>query len=212
MKTDDLIRAIAGDAAAPRPALGIRIAVALVVGGVIAAAWFALDLGIRPDILAALQSWRFQLKLAVMLVASGCALWACIGLVQPGATLREVGPVLAAAPLLLAAGMLLELAVTAPVEWGAHAVGRYWRICLVSIPVLSAAPLVALLVALRAGAPHSPSAAGAMAGGLAAALAATLYATHCPDDSPLFVALWYALAMLPAVIAGALAGRLALRW
>jgi hypothetical protein len=212
MKTDDLIRVIAGDVAAPRPTLGIRIAVALAAGGTIAAVWFAMGLGIRADILTALQSWRFLLKLAVVLVAFGCALWASIRLADPETTLREVAPVLAVAPLLLAAGSLLELAMVPPAEWGARAAGRYWLTCLVSIPVLSIAPLVALLIALRAGAPGSPSAAGAVAGGLAAALAAVLYATHCPDDSPLFVAVWYVLAMMPAPIAGWLVGRSALRW
>ena len=212
MRTEDLIKAIAGDAAAPRPALGVRVAVALAAGGVIAAVWFAIDLGMRPDILTALQTWRFLLKLAVMLVAFGCALWACMRLAEPGTTLVEVAPALAAAPLLLVVGSLLELASVPPADWTAHAVGSYWRICLVSIPLLSIAPLVALLIALRAGAPRSPSAAGAVAGGLAAALAAVLYATHCPDDSPLFVALWYVLAMLPVLAAGALIGRHALRW
>jgi hypothetical protein len=212
MKTDHLIRAIAGDVAAPRPDLGVRVVLALATGGAIAAAWFAGELGMRPDILAALQSWRFLLKLAVVLLALGCALWASMRLAQPGATLREVAPALAAAPLLLAAGSLLELAAVSPAEWSARALGRYWLTCLVSIPLLSVAPLIALLFALRAGAPRSPPAAGTVAGGLAAALAATLYATHCPDDSPLFVALWYVPAMLPAVLAGALVGHRVLRW
>jgi hypothetical protein len=212
MQTDDLIKAIAGDAAAPRPALGMRVALALAFGGTIAAMWFAYGLGIRPDIFTALQSWRFLLKLAIMLVAFGCALWACLQLTQPETTLREVVPALALAPVLLVAGLLLELAVVPHSQWAAKAVGSYWRICLVSIPTLSVAPLVALLIALRAGAPRSPAAAGLVAGGLAAALAAVLYATHCPDDSPLFVALWYALAMLPVLIAGAFIGHRALRW
>jgi hypothetical protein len=212
MRTDDLIRVIAGDVAAPRPAVGIRIAVALAAGGAIAAAWFAAELGVRPDILTAFQSWRFLLKLAIILAAFGCTLWVSVRLAEPETTLREVAPALAIAPLLLAAGLLLELAVVPRAEWGARALGRYWLTCLVSIPVLSVAPLVALLIALRAGAPRSPQAAGAVAGALAAALGATLYATHCPDDSPLFVAFWYVLAMLPAPIAGALVGGRALRW
>ena len=212
MKTDDLIRAIAGDAAAPRPALGGRMAIALAGGGAVAAVLFALDLGMRPDIAAALQTWRFVLKLAIMLVAFACALWACIRLAQPGTTLREVAPALAAAPLLLAAGAIVELTAVAPADWPVRAMGRYSRVCLLSIPMLSIAPLAALMIALRAGAPRSPLAAGAVAGGLAGALGALLYATHCPDNSPLFVALWYAPAVTLVVLAGAAAGYRVLRW
>jgi hypothetical protein len=209
MKTDDLIRAIAGDAAAPRPALGGRMAIALAGGGAVAAVLFALDLGMRPDIAAALQTWRFVLKVAVMLVAFACALWACIRLAQPGTTLREVprAPRRAAA---LAAGAI-GADVRAAGGLALRAMGRYSRVCLLSIPMLSI-PLAALMIALRAGAPRSPLAAGALAGGLAGALGALLYATHCPDDSPLFVALWYAPAVALVVLAGAAAGYRVLRW
>src|SRR5262245_11623143 len=135
MKTDDLIRAIAGDAAAPRPALAGRTVLALAAGGLVAAVLFAIDLGMRPDIGRALHTWRFQLKLAVTLVAFASTLWACFRLAQPGTTLREVAPALAAAPVLLAAGALVELAAVPPADWAAHAVGRYWRTCLASIPM-----------------------------------------------------------------------------
>jgi hypothetical protein len=78
--------------------------------------------------------------------------------------------------------------------------------------VLSVAPLVALLAAMRAGAPRSPAMAGAVAGLLAGGLGAVLYAIHCPDDSPLFVGLWYVPAIALVVLAGAAAGSRALRW
>ena len=85
-------------------------------------------------------------------------------------------------------------------------------ICLSVIPLLSLAPLVAVLTILRSGAPASPMLAGAGAGLLAATCGATLYAFHCFDDSPLFVATWYSLAALPVIAVGALAGRRLLRW
>lgn len=77
---------------------------------------------------------------------------------------------------------------------------------------MSVAPLVAVLAALRAGAPSSPAIAGAVAGPLAGSLAASLYAIHCTDDSPLFVALWYPPPIVLAVLAGAAAGSRVLRW
>src|SRR5262249_47000945 len=131
---------------------------------------------------------------------------------KPDVTLRDVAPALAFPPLLLLASVLIELLVVPTGDWGVRAIGRYSRICLVSIPMLSIAPLVALLIVLKTGAPRSPTITGAVAGSLASALASVLYATHCPDDSPLFVGLWYVLATIPGVIVGALVGRLALRW
>jgi hypothetical protein len=91
-------------------------------------------------------------------------------------------------------------------------VGTNWAICLTAIPLLSLAPLAALLVALRSAAPQSRARAGAAAGLLAAASGATLYAFHCFDDSPLFVATWYVLAAVPVVLLGIVLGRRLLRW
>jgi hypothetical protein len=84
--------------------------------------------------------------------------------------------------------------------------------CLKSIPFLAAAPLVAVLLALRQGAPEHPTLAGAAAGLFAGAIGAACYATHCPDDSPLFVAAWYTLAIGFVAAIGAAAGRRLLRW
>ena len=90
--------------------------------------------------------------------------------------------------------------------------GTNWLICLSMVPILSFAPLAAILAVLRRGAPASPTLAGAAAGFLAAACGATLYAFHCFDDSPLFVATWYLLAAIPVVVIGAVAGSRLLRW
>ena len=78
--------------------------------------------------------------------------------------------------------------------------------------LFAAAPLTAILMVLRSGAPRSPALAGAAAGLLAAACGATLYAFHCFDDSPLFVAAWYTLAAAIVVVVGTLVGHRLLRW
>jgi hypothetical protein len=77
------------------------------------------------------------------------------------------------------------------------------------IPLVVAAPLIALLAGLRVAAPLNPPLAGALAGPLAGALGAVLYATHCPDDSPLFAVVWDLLAIGFIAGLGALAGS---RW
>jgi hypothetical protein len=119
---------------------------------------------------------------------------------------------LAIVPALLAAANLAELLAVPAAEWGQRLAGTNAISCLKSIPFLSAAPLVAVLLALRQGAPEHPALAGAAAGLFAGAIGAACYATHCPDDSPLFVAAWYTLAIGFVAAIGAVAGRRLLRW
>lgn len=212
MKTEHLINAIAADGAARRPSISARLAVALAVGGFVAGALFVAGLGVRPDIAVAIQTWRFVAKVAIVLVCFVAALWVAMQLTRPEA---DQGRVLAA--LLLPAVMLVlavggELAASGGNAWWTRAVGTNSRLCLTAITLLSVAPLVSLLVAMRAGAPRSPGIAGAAAGLLAGSLAATLYALHCFDDSPLFVAFWYVPAIALVMLAGAAAGSRALRW
>src|SRR5262245_54770691 len=89
MKTDDLINAIAEDAAARLPSLGARTAVALAVGGAASVALFAYRLGVRPDIASAMLAWRFDAKLATTLLCFVTALWATVRLAQPDAVQRH---------------------------------------------------------------------------------------------------------------------------
>jgi hypothetical protein len=114
--------------------------------------------------------------------------------------------------VLLTLAVLCELSSTPAITWPTRAVGSNSRLCVVSILELSIAPLVALLVALRSGAPSSPAIAGAAAGLVAGGLAATLYAIHCFDDSPLFVATWYAPAVALVALLGSVLGFRFLRW
>jgi hypothetical protein len=212
MRTEDLIEAIARDAAAPRPWLAGRMAAALIAGGAVSYALLELDLGLRPDVASALLTWRFALKVAVTALSLAAACWAAASLARPETTARDVAIALMAAPVVLALGVGYEL-ITLPVAgWSARAIGNNARICLISVPLLSIAPLAAMLVALRAGAPRSATIAGAVAGLAAGGVGATLYALHCLDDSPLFVALWYSLAVALVALVGAVLGRWLLRW
>jgi hypothetical protein len=212
MKTDDLIKAIAEDGAASARPMSLRVLAALGIGGLLAAALFAQALGVRPDIGSAMQTWRFAGKVVIALSCIAIALWATGQLSRPDAEPRAALAAFSLPMLLLGLAIGVELASSSAGTWSARAMGSNSRLCLVSITVLSVAPLAALLVALRAGAPRSPAMAGAAAGLLAGGLAAVLYAIHCPDDSPLFVALWYVPAVALVVLAGAAAGSRALRW
>jgi hypothetical protein len=212
MKTDALIKAIAEDGATRSPSVAARMALALAIAAGISGALFMLTLGARPDIDGAAHTWRFVAKVVIVLACLVAAWRATAQLARPEADRRRVLAVLLLPAALLVLAIGWEL-VTSPAEtWAARAVGTNSMLCLVSITLLSVAPLLAVMTALRAGAPRSPTLAGALAGLLAGSLAATLYALHCFDDSPLFVALWYSLAIALVVLVGAAAGARALRW
>jgi hypothetical protein len=211
MKTDHLIDALVADRAPRGKPLRWALAAALVAGGVVSLGFFLVALGVRADIEAALGTWRFDLKLGLVLLALGLAFSLCIALSRPVAPAhpgRRLLPLAALAVLAVA----IELFALPSASWASRLVGSNALVCLVAIPTLAIAPLGVMLAILRAGAPASPPLAGGAAGLLAAAAAAALYAFHCFDDSPLFVVTWYGLAALPVIALGAVAGHRLLRW
>lgn len=210
MRTSELISALVADARPVARPLRHRVLAWALAGLVAASLAFLLVLGPRTDLAQALATWRFDFKLALVVATAALALPAAVAGLRPTARITWGPAVFAALALCLA--VAAELALTPAATWSARLVGSNMAICLTAIPGLSLLPLAALLFALRAGAPASPAAAGAMAGFASAALAASLYATHCTDDSPLFVATWYSLATLLVTAAGAVAGRRLLSW
>jgi hypothetical protein len=103
--------------------------------------------------------------------------------------------------------------LTAPQSaWMSRLMGDNAMHCTVTIPVLAAPVLAALIVALRPGAPLHPGLTGAMAGAAAAGVGALVYASSCPDDSPLFVATWYTIGTALLAVIGAVAGARVLRF
>jgi hypothetical protein len=212
VKTGDLIRALAADSEVRAMPPGRALALALITGVAIALGLHIVVLGLRPHLLTLLGEPRllFKLCLTFLLVALSGPL--VLRLARPGAGVRRAALMLAIVPALLAAAILAELLAVPAAEWGQRLVGTNAMFCLKSIPFLAAAPLAAVLLALRQGAPEHPALAGAAAGLFAGAIGAAFYAMHCPDDSPLFVAAWYTLGITFVVGTGALAGSRCLRW
>jgi hypothetical protein len=212
MKTDDLIRALAADHAPPRGSPRRMLGVATVLGLVVAAALFAVVLGARPDFTTAMGEPRFVFKFLVTLVLAATAFLLGRRLLGPLDAGMPWWLALATAPLLLALAVAIELAVLPSGSWKARLVGSNALLCLASVPLLALPIMIAVLTALRQGAPVRPGLTGAVAGLLAGGLGAALYAAHCIDDSPLFVAAWYSTAIALVSIGGAVAGRRYLRW
>lgn len=212
MRTDDLIAALSADLPTPAPSVRQRLLPALVLALAGAIGLLLATVGVRTDLSTALHTARFPFKFVATLALAGAATAVVLRLSRPlPADPRALVPLLA--PLvLLAAACLAELAVLPPDAWTAAAQGNNGLYCIVMVPLLSALPLAAVILALRHGAPSSPGLAGAAAGLLSASLGATVYAIHCTDDSPLFLALWYGAATIIVTLAGGLAGRHLLRW
>jgi hypothetical protein len=203
---------MAADARSTGTPIGRTLWLAVAAGALVAVLYFFLDIGPRADLAWALSSPRFLFKLVLtlsLLVASLGLVW---HLARPGDIPIGWVVALAAVPALLGIGVAAELIAIPPSAWESSIFAMNWRACMVLIPLLSAAPLVAVILALRQGATTHPVLAGAAAGLLSAGIGATLYATHCQSDSPLFVAVWYVIGTAIVTLIGALLGARLLRW
>jgi hypothetical protein len=214
MRTDELINTLVGDhASQPGPKPVVHGLVIAIIGGLaISLALFSLTLGVRPDIVSALGTWRFDLKLSANLVLVIAATWVAVRLSSPTATPLSAMRALLVPALLLLGAVVYELVTIPASAWPSRAMGVNGVMCLASIISLSVLPLTVTIYALRRGAPTSPAVQGAVGGLLAGGLGATVFAMHCTNDSPLFVAIWYALAISLMSMFGLVVGRHALRW
>ena len=212
MRTYEFIAALTADPVPEPIRLGRRVAAALVIGLIGSVALYVLLLGPRPDIAAAYRSMRFWLKFVDSFAFALPTLLLTLRLARPDAKPRALALWLAAPFILLAAGVVVELLVVPQGEWLSRLMGSTAMHCTITIPMLAAPVLAALIVALRAGAPLHPGLTGALAGAASAGVGALVYASSCPSDSPLFVATWYPLATLICMGFGALAGRRFLAW
>lgn len=211
MKTEQLVASLVTDRAASARPLGRTVSRAVLAGALVSLVIFAVEFGPRVDLAAAFATWRFDLKLFVVLASLLAASAACLAMARP-VTNRRWRWALLPAFLIAAAALGTELAVLPAGTWKARLVGSNALVCLTAIPLFALAPLVALLLVMRRAAPASPALAGGACGALAAAAAALIYAFHCFDDSPLFVLTWYSLAAIPVVLVGAAVGHRLLRW
>ncbi len=212
MKTDDLIRALATDGARRPVSLGRSIALALAAGVPVSAAILLFGIGVRPDVGEAIATWQFDFKFVVTLTLAAAGAALALRLVRPGAATHTAKAATLIAPALLAAAIVYELATVPAESWLRLAIGANAIHCLLLIPLLSTPVLIALLYALKRGAPDAPGQAGLAAGLFASGIGAAIYALQCTDDSPLFLGVWYTIAIGLVALAGMAAGQKMLRW
>jgi len=213
MKTDELISALARDPTPPptRPA-SLRVAVATVLGLVIAAAFVAFGPGVREDILNSEGRMPAMMKAMFSAGFVAAAMPLLLRLARPG---RPVGWRILAAGGFGALAALVAVVTLAGADPGQRMelwIDGMFPWCLITIPAL-AAPVAALLAfVLRDLAPTRLTQSGAALGAVSGGIGAMAYAMYCPIDSMVFVTVWYALAIAMCAAAGALLGSRLLRW
>jgi hypothetical protein len=212
MDTNELIKALAADTRPPAASLSSVWWGAAGLAIILAAAVFFAMLGPRPDIAVAAETPRFLFKFVVTITLAASAFGLARALSRPGETWRKAMPYLAAAPVLVAMAVIVEIVVLPPDTWSDKLIGTRSTDCLTYIPLIGIGPLAIFLVALHHGAPTRPAFAGAVAGLLAGGIAATFYAAQCTDDSPLFVATWYTIAIAGLALIGAAAADRFAQW
>ncbi len=209
MKTDDLIRSLAADTAVARP-LTATLAFGLIPAVVIGLVGIDAVLGFRPDALAALISPVSALRHVLTLALCFVALRLCLTLARPEGRARLW-------PLAVVAGLAVAVVAWAFISLpvGAREMALFGKTmvpCLVTVPIISALPVAAVLATLRRGAVTRPVLAGALAGLAGGGAGAAIYALHCTEDSPLFYVTWYGLGILAVSAVSALIGSRLLRW
>ena len=213
MKTDDLISLLAADTAAvPRRAASRQMAIAMAVGVSLAILTMLLTMGTRPDLAQAIRLPMFWMKV-LFPAAVACAGFATLArLARPGVSARA-GEIAIVVPVLLL--WLMATAAYAgapPSERAAMVWGQSWRICTVSVLMISVPIFVAAFLALRRLAPTRLAQAGACAGMLSGAGGAAIYAFHCPETALPFMAIWYVAGIAATAGIGAVLGPRFLRW
>jgi hypothetical protein len=211
VKTEELIRVLAADGVRPVVPVTRKLWRALALGVLASIALFLLLLHPRADIPRAIFTVRFDFKLVFALSVAVAAALFLRENARPFVPERWRWPLIVG-PILLVAGVIVELATQPVTAWETRLVGHNAVHCLSLIPVLSLPLAICLFTALRHAAPMKPVLAGATAGLVASGVGSMLYALTCPDDSPLFVATWYSIAILLVTSVAAGVGRRLLRW
>jgi hypothetical protein len=213
MKTDELIDML-GTNIEPvkRGQLRNVLLIALAVGALAAFCLMLATLGVPAN---ALRGQDFPLELLALAFTLGTAATGARFLgraARPGESGRKplilIGLLFSA---VLSAGAV-TLADAPPAARGMMVFGPQWVTCLICIPLFAVVPYLALIWALRKGAPTNLVITGAVAGLVAGALGAAACVFHHPDCSIPFIVLWFAGPILLCAVAGAMLGPRLLRW
>lgn len=211
--SDELIDRLCADLRPIRHgAVPLRLGVGIAVGVLVSAFLMLFVLGPRPDMARAAATGMFWIKCAYTLALAGIGIWAAERLARPAAEARQrlawlVAPLGAVTLLALA-----QLAAAPPQIRGSIIFGRLANVCPWLVVLLSIAPFVGLVWAMRGLAPTRLRLAGAVCGLAAAGAGSFVFSFHCVENTAPFLAVWYTLSVLAVGLTGSLLGPRVLRW
>jgi hypothetical protein len=212
METDELISVLARTSAPvqPLPNPWLRAAVWLALS-LVYATLVTVMMGVRPDLLAMIGDFRFDIEQGAALATGVAAATAAFAVTIPGYDRRVLfAP---APPLAIWLGSLGQGCLSAWMTQGAAGLQlRSDWLCLPAIVVAGAVPAIAIVLMLRRGAPLLPHTTIALAGLAAAGIGNFALRFFHAEDASIMVLVWQfgTVAILTAV-SGSL-GRYVLKW
>ncbi len=212
MNTDDLIDFLATRVEAVDPARQDRLLTLAMAGSLcLAAVACIFALGVRPDLLKAMGTFGFVVKVGFL---SAVVVIAAHGLRRAARAGRANGRLLRLVllPLALVWFAAVIQIVATPTTSGMATMFNDWFVCLLAIPLLSVIPLVVMTMVLRETAPTDLHYCGALLGLVAGGIGALAYASFCVNDAPAYVGVWYAAALAIVAGFGWLTGPRFLKW
>jgi len=214
MKTEDLIESLACDAKPvrrlPSPQM---LAAGLVLAALVLSMAGAWAMGVRADLAETVESRRFIMINAMLLVTLGGVAFALGTLSVPGRRRRikpqvVLGLVLAA---VLVGMFLMRWPWFYGMGWGTW--GLFGVYCTARTLILGGLPAAAGLWMHRHGAPMNPGMSGGLIGAATGSQGANAMGWSCDIDEPMHVLVWHFLVPTAVLaVAGFWAGRRWLRW
>ncbi len=213
MKTDELVSMLAqGDIAVPSHTASKRIGLALAGGIMLSFGLMLLVLGIRPDLMSAIERPMFWVKLLFALSFGIMGLVAVSRLSRPGVPLKKLPWAFSIPISLIWLWSLVLLVQAPPAQRLSLLLGDTWVVCPALIALLAAPIFAAAIWAVRSLAPTQLPQAGAAVGLMAGGWGAVVYCLHCPEMSAPFIGTWYLLGIMIPAVFGAVLGKTLLRW
>jgi hypothetical protein len=216
VNTDRLIDILSGNLEPACPGEFEKMLIlAMATGGAAAFRLMLATLGPRPDLhsTAHLEWLAVKLIFALSVIGTGAPL--LVRSARPGFE-NVTNWAVALFPFFAAIAVALAmLFLDGPQAWKGMLLGAR-RVssahCVLCIPFFAGVPLVALIWALRKGAPTRLKLCGAIAGIVAGGIGAAAYALSCTSDTIPFIAIWYGAAIAICAVVGAQVGPSLLRW